>query len=70
MAVGVNVISNTWLPPGSIVTGNVFGVKVNCPSDDTIFDITRSLVPGLFTVDCSNEFDPIDYIIRSQGLAV
>ncbi len=51
MAVGVYVISNTWFPPGSIVTGNVFGVKVNCPSDDTIFDITRSLVPGLFTVD-------------------
>ena len=57
--VGVNVISNTWLPPGSIVIGNVFGVKVNCPFDDVIPDITSVSVPGLFTVACNNEFEPI-----------
>ena len=28
-AVGVYVTSNTWLPPGSIVTGNMFGENVN-----------------------------------------
>ncbi len=66
VAVGVNVTSNTWLPPGIIVTGNVFGVNVNCPSDDTMFDITRSLVPGLLTVDCSNKFDPITTLPKSR----
>ncbi len=46
-AVGVNVTSNTWFPPAAIVTGNTFGVNVNCPSDDVIFDITRLDVPGV-----------------------
>ena len=49
-AVGVYVTSNTWLPPGSIVTGNTFGENVYCTFDEVIFDITRSDVPGLFTV--------------------
>ena len=49
-AVGVYVTSNTWLPPGSIVTGNAFGENVNCVFDEVIFDITRSDVPGLLTV--------------------
>jgi hypothetical protein len=57
--VGVNVISNTWFPPATIVIGNVFGVNVNCPFDDVMFDITRSDVPGLLTVACKVEFEPI-----------
>jgi len=56
--VGANVISNTWLPPGSIVIGNVPGVNVNCPFDDTMFAISRLLVPGLLTVACNTAFDP------------
>ena len=57
-ASGANVTSNTWLPPGVIVTGKVFGVNVNCPSDDVIPDIIRSTVPVLLTVACKVEFEP------------
>jgi hypothetical protein len=66
VAVGVYVISNIWLAPGSIVIGNVFGVKVNCPSDDVMSDITRSLVPGLSTVACKTAFDPIATLPKSR----
>jgi len=57
--VGAYVISNIWLPPGIIVIGNAVGVNVNCPSSDDMLDITRSEVPGLFTVACNVEFEPI-----------
>jgi hypothetical protein len=55
---GANVTSSNWLPPAIIVSGNVFGVNVNCPSDDVMFDITRSDVPELLTVACNIAFDP------------
>ncbi|MDZ7624253.1 MAG: hypothetical protein U5J96_07405 [Ignavibacteriaceae bacterium] len=56
--VGANVTSINWFPPAAIVSGNVFGVNVNCPSDDVMFVITRSDVPVLLTVACRTEFDP------------
>jgi hypothetical protein len=46
------------LPPGVIVIGKVFGVNVNCPSDDVIPDIIRSAVPVLLTVACNVAFEP------------
>ena len=56
--VGVYVTSNTWLPPGSIVTGNTFGVNVYCRFDDVIPNITKAVVSGLLIVVCSTESDP------------
>ncbi|MDZ7624254.1 MAG: hypothetical protein U5J96_07410 [Ignavibacteriaceae bacterium] len=56
--VGANVTSINWFPPAAIVSGNVFGVNVNCPSDDVMFVITRSDVPVLLTVACRTEFYP------------
>jgi hypothetical protein len=64
-AVGVNVTSNTWLPPGIIVTGNVFGANVNCTSDDVMFDITKSNVSVLFTVACNVWIEPTETIPKS-----
>jgi len=40
------------------VIGKVFGEKVNCPSDDMIFDITRSEVSVLLTITCNIESEP------------
>ena len=56
--VGVYVTSNTWLPPGGIVTGNTFGENVYCASDDVMPEITRADVSVLFTVACNIESDP------------